>query len=160
MIETERAEVQLSQDLIAIVDIEDYERISQFKWSATRLGNGWGYYAIRRNGNTSQLMHRFILNLQSGDPSVDHINMDGLDNRKNNLRLATSTDQRANLRNYGGSSQYKGVYWNKSRGKWIAQIYKDGKHIQLGSFNVEKDAAKAYDEEAKKLFGTFARVNI
>jgi hypothetical protein len=92
---------------------------------------------------------------------VDHKYGDGLDNRKINLRIATEAQNRYNRRKTSKrtSSKYKGVYYKKQCSKYCAVIGCNGKKTFLGHFDNEIDAAKAYDEAAKKLFGEFARLN-
>jgi hypothetical protein len=157
-------EIRLSQGKIALVDDEDYERINKHKWAALKKPNT--YYARRTlsGGFPEQRhikMHREIMGLLSADGMVvDHINGNGLDNRKINLRVCT---QFQNMRNVpkqpGKSSIYKGVYWRKERHKWQVRIKINGKRIRLGHFDDEIKAARIYDEAANKYFGEFARLN-
>jgi HNH endonuclease len=92
---------------------------------------------------------------------IDHINGDCLDNRRENLRKATRSQNMANQPKIGGtwSSHYKGVTWFKQRQKWRAQIKIEGRNHHLGLFINEDDAAKAYDEAAFQAFGEFAHLN-
>ena len=91
---------------------------------------------------------------------VDHINNNGLDNRRCNLRLATRQQQNMNRKKLKGcSSRYKGVYWAKNRKKWCVRIEFNAKVMFLGYFESEIKAGKAYDEAAIKYFGEFARLN-
>jgi len=91
---------------------------------------------------------------------VDHKNNNGLDNQRDNLRPATySTNQFNQTKRANRSSQYKGVYLHKSRGKWMARIRKMYKETFLGYFDNEIDAAKAYDVAAKQMFGEYAKLN-
>jgi len=102
-------------------------------------------------------MHREIL-LVDGSQEIDHINGNSLDNRKANLRVCTHRQNTQNSgKREGCNSRFKGAYWNKNRGKWHARIGHRGKQIHLGYF--ESEAAKAYDEKAKELFGVFAHPN-
>ena len=92
------------------------------------------------------------------DDIVDHINQDPLDNRRQNLRLATRSQNAANLGPYANNtSGYKGVDFN--RGKWRARITQDGVRYFLGTFDTAEDAARAYDQKALELFGEFASLN-
>jgi hypothetical protein len=92
---------------------------------------------------------------------VDHINCDGLDNRKANLRICTQGDNMHNTRKYTKptSSQYKGVYWKKADRRWAAQIGLGGARIALGLFRSEEAAAAAYNEAATEHYGEYARLN-
>jgi len=93
---------------------------------------------------------------------VDHINHNGLDNRKANLRPATRAQNNYNkliVKHKESSSKYKGVTWKKENKKWLAQINFKGDYIFLGYFKDERKAAKAYDEAAKKYYSEFACLN-
>lgn len=142
------------RDGVARFDLEDADRILRHKWSSVRMGSR--VYAITRIAGRTTYMHRLILDAP-GD--VDHRNMDGLDNRRSNLREATRSQNMANSRSRGGSSQYKGVGWHKAAGKWKAAICIEGKSVHLGLFADEKDAALAYDRAASYAWGEYARLN-
>lgn len=105
-------------------------------------------------------MHRYLM----GDPTgleVDHINLDTLDNRRSNLRVATRSQNAANRRRQSNnSSGYKGVSWNKERKKWHAYICVGRKHITLGRFNSIVQAARAYNDAALTFFGEYAKLNV
>jgi hypothetical protein len=104
-------------------------------------------------------MHRMVVNAPKG-LFVDHINHNGLDNRKANLRICTNLQNLRNKRpKTGCTSEYKGVHWCKGRNKFRANIYLNKKAIHLGYFHDEIAAAKAYDEKARELFGEFAYLN-
>lgn len=91
---------------------------------------------------------------------VDHINHNGLDNTKKNLRVVTNQQNQMNKRKRKNtSSKYKGVTWHKQHKKWYAQIVFNGKHFYLGLFNNQKHAAILYDKKAKELFKHHARLN-
>ena len=108
------------------------------------------------------LMHREILGLVSGDGlSTDHINHDGLDNRRLNLRICTHQQNQMNQRKPMArkSSQYKGVSWEGRAGKWVSYINHSGKHIYICYCDNEQEAALAYDTKAAELFGAFACLN-
>jgi hypothetical protein len=139
----------------ALVDEEDYELVSQYKWCLLP-GHRTDYaqHSIRK-GKT-QLMHRLI----TGYKQTDHINGDGLDNRRCNLRPATHHQNGANQRiRIDNISGFKGVYFRKGRGYWVAQIGVDGKTIHLGHFDNRVNAARAYDTAALEHFGEYARLN-
>lgn len=145
-------EIYLSKGVSAIVDDEDYEWLNQWKWSYR------GGYAIRKDRDikTPIIMHRLIMNAPEGI-SVDHKNLNRADNRKSNLRLATSQQQQYNQRSRGGTSSYKGVSWKRNR--WCAKMNVDGKSLYIGMFLTEEEAAKAYDKKAKEIHGEFAYLN-
>jgi len=155
--------IQLTQGKYAIVDPEDYERLNKYKWHAVKSKNT--FYAVRRihigkNKWKHIKMHREIL-----DPPdhlyVDHINHKGFDNRKANLRTATHMQNSYNRIHFrkNSSSKYKGVSWKKRTKKWNVQISHNGKSKFIGSFDNEIEAAKAYDEAAKKYHKEFAVLN-
>ena len=157
--------IRLAQPRYAIVDPEDYERLSKYEWEARRARNS-PFYAARQDMNPSTrkyqlvFMHREIIEIGEG-LFADHINHNTFDNRKANLRPATQTQNNRNRRKFAGqsNSKYKGVYWKKHIKKWVAQIGVNRKVIHLGCFEKEKDAARAYDEGAKKYHGEFASLN-
>lgn len=104
-------------------------------------------------------MHRFIMNAQKGQ-IIDHINGNGLDNRKENLRFCTHRQNAYNLiTGTNKTSKYKGVHLLKNNGLWCVQIKIPNKRIRLGNFEREDDAALAYNEAAIKYFGEFACLN-
>ena len=147
--------IPLTQGLFAKVDDIDYERvINQSGWMAVFVGNR--YYA-RSNNQLGLYLHNFIM----GSKGIDHINLDGLDNQRSNLRPATKSQNAMNQgkRNTPTSSRFKGVYYNKGKNKWAAEIKKDGVKRFLGYFDFEEDAALAYDQAATEWFGEFARTN-
>lgn len=154
-------EIVLTQGKVTLVDDEDYDWLNQFKWYVIRPYKI--YYAQRHlkrkeNQRQHQYMHRLIMNAQLGQ-AIDHVNCDGLDNRKVNLRFATPSQNNGNWYKYAGSSVYKGVYWYKQTHKWRANINKDRRHLHLGYFDDEREAARAYDKAALELYGEYARLN-
>jgi hypothetical protein len=153
-------EIILKRGQIALVDDEDYERVNKLKWYAEKRRNT--FYARAYNPITRKpiRMHRFILNPKNNE-RIDHINNNGLDGRRCNMRIATNAQNLMNVakRLNGSSSKYKGVYWYKRYNKWGSHIGVDGKTIHLGFFINEIDAAHAYDNAAKRLFGGYAWLN-
>ncbi len=152
--------IWLTKGAFAIVDIEDYERLSKFKWQSSLRG-----YASRsewRSGkpNKMYLMHR-VINKTPDGLHTDHINGHIIDNRKQNLRNATNGQNRANSVKSTNSktSRFKGVCWDKQKRKWHAQITKNNKVYHLGRFHVEEKAAQAYDKAALEMHGEFALIN-
>lgn len=111
-----------------------------------------------RSGQTI-LLHKEILPPPAG-MVVDHVNHNGMDNRRANLRLATFAQNQANRRaTKGGTSQYKGVFLNGQNGRWSAKIIRKGVFKYLGSYSTEAEAAEAYDAAARLLDGAYACLN-
>lgn len=155
-------EIPLTQGKVALVDDEDYDRVIQHKWCAQKIENCW--YAttnIRVNDIKKPLrMHRLLLGLSFGDKhQVDHLNHNGLDNRRSNLRICTNAENRRNRRPSKKISKYLGVSWRKSNHKWASQITTNNRTINLGSFVREECAALAYDFAALKYHREFANFN-
>jgi len=149
--------IPLTSGKFAIVDAEDYDRLSRHKWYAARH-NGH-FYAQRQQGGKTIMMHREILNIPQG-LLCDHKNHDTLNNRKSNLRTCTPAQNQYNqLPRTGGTSCYKGVHWHRDHRRWEAQITYRGLQIHIGYYAYEQDAAIAYDDMAIELFGEFACLN-
>ena len=161
--------IPLSKSYVALVDDSDYEQVSQYKWYAIedrrKDGSLWNVYAGRKvrkpdGAQTTQLLHRFIMNVSDPKIQVDHRDSDGLNNQRENLRLATHVQNQGNARKRANaSSKFKGVHWRKRFKKWIAQIQIDGKRKHLGYFFSEIEAALAYDAAAREYFGEFCLCN-
>jgi hypothetical protein len=156
-------EIQLTRGKVAIVDADDFERLSKFKWCAIKSSKGKTWYARRwtARGKGKQapiLMHREILNILI-TVLLDHKNGNGLDNRKENLRISTCSQNNQNRsKPKNNTSGIKGVYWNKRNKKWMARIQANHKVHYLGYFHELEDAATAYYNEAIRLHGEFARL--
>lgn len=157
-------EIPLTKGKVALVDDEDYERLVAFKWQATCNSRKRRWYAtcninLPNGQQTKTRMHRFILNAPK-DLQVDHQNGDGLDNRRNNLRLATNSQNQQNRSlSPSSTSGFKGVSFHRGWNLYRARIYLDRKQISLGYFADARSAAIAYDASARKLFGKFAKTN-
>jgi hypothetical protein len=159
-------EIPLTQGKVALVDDEDYDRIvnSGYHWRATYTKGLWyataGYW---KDGKMHTIiMHRFILGLAKYQPFVDHVDGDGLNNCRANMREVTHTQNMQNRGKRKGSSQYKGVRLDLSKNyknPWRASIRNNGVLHDLGRYATEQEAACAYDREARNLFGEYARTN-
>lgn len=154
-------EIPLTRGMVAIVDVEDFPLVSAYKWRASPdCRTFYAHRGQRTNGRYKLIqMHRMILQPPSGI-DVDHINGDGLDNRRSNLRLATGSDNNANrIRLLTNTSGRRGVTWHRQAKRWQAGITRYRKRIHLGLFTDLDAAARAYDTAARALFGEFARPN-
>jgi len=170
-------EIQISRGLKVKVDDEDFalvtkrhERSGVRRWTAVMARCG-SFYAMSRRpkeaGGQMSSMAREILGLSVDDKrEVDHINGDTLDNRRANLRVVTKEQNNMNRRKRKGcSSKYKGVSLDRDHGRALWKAYiggksTGGKRIILGRFKKERDAALAYNEAAKELFGQYAKLNV
>jgi hypothetical protein len=154
----------LGDGIYTIVDEDVFYRLSHYKWHLKGCKAN-KFYAIADvkigPGRTRVVsLHREIMNNPKGF-IVDHLNNNSLDNRKDNLRPATRSQNRQNApkRKKNASSQFLGVSFHKEEKKYRARISIKGKRIHLGKFDNEIDAAKAYDAAARKYYGEHARVN-
>lgn len=149
-------EIALTQGQVALVDDEDYDKMSGRMWQIHTLG-----YARTTIEGRSCYMHRLVTNA-ARDEEIDHINGNKLDNRKANLRKATRFQNMQNVGpRYGGnkSSRFKGVYWDGSTNRWKALLTVARTKHRLGGFRDEIEAARAYDAAAKQHHGDFAWLN-
>jgi hypothetical protein len=158
-------EIPLTQGQFAIVDDEDYEYLNRFKWCAVYDKKMGSFYAARKGkcGNSENLkflsMHREIMNPPE-NMSIDHINHNTIDNRRCNLRICTQGQNVMNvIKRSDNTSGYKGVSWKKSANRWCAQLRANGKCVYSMYFTDKIEAAKAYDDVAKKFHGEFAYLN-
>jgi hypothetical protein len=152
--------IRLTRGKHALVDDEDYEELSQYNWQASPRRQTW--YAQRigyRNGRRTTIhMHCHLLKWHGG---IDHINHNGLDNRRENLRKATQSVNKQNTRKKSGTtSRYLGVSWSVSHKKWQVQIRIDGKSTYVGRSVSELEAARLYDKAALEHYGRQAQTNL
>ncbi len=151
-------QIKLTQGKFTLVDDEDFEWLNQFRWHYHT--NGAERIVTINKKRFHVFMHNVILKTPKGFFG-DHEDLNNLNNQRYNLRVATRQQNGVNRkRQPQNKSGYKGVAWNKLHEKWHAYIYNMGKQIHLGYFLTKKEAAKAYDQESKKLFGEFSRPNI
>lgn len=142
-----------------IVDSEDAARVLVRRWTLHRARSG---LYVKLVGHSTIMLHRFVLDLPQTPTKwdvVDHINKDGLDCRRSNLRIGSNSHNLANSERRPGSSRFKGVTWDASRSRWMAQIVVDEKHRYLGRFKDEVAAARAYNAAAFAAWGEFAFLN-
>jgi hypothetical protein len=153
--------IALTQNKFALVDDEDYLSLCKHKWYAAKYP--CNYYAFgkiitKNNVRLNIRMHRFILKPPPGK-QVDHINGNGLDNRRCNLRVCTNSENQQNRHKVCSNSGFKGVSWDKNENKWRTKIGVKGKTIHIGYYDEKLDAAHAYDVAANSYFGVFAKLN-
>jgi hypothetical protein len=157
-IEGDVAYVPLTQGYEAIIDAEDVPLVEGYNWCVSRISKTPNRYAQRCVGISpfTYMMHRVIMGVDDPKVHIDHIDGNGLDNRKVNLRFATALENQWNKgRNKNNSSGYKGVSYNKRAGKWKSRIKEDKKEIHLGYFDTPEEAYEAYCKAAKELHGEF-----
>lgn len=156
--------IELTKNKVAMVDDADYEWLNQWEWYAQK--GLLTFYAARRmtvsenTGHKQQYMHRLILNISDKATVTDHIDHNGLNNQRINLRACSQQQNMMNHKIQKHSSVFKGVSKEKNTGRWRGYIKVSGKRLHLGYFSSEEEAAFVYDEAAKKYFGEFARLNI
>lgn len=149
--------VYLGGDFSALIDHADLPLIEGQTWDPLRRGNGKIYARSRQQPHV--LMHRVILGAADGDV-VDHVNGNGLDNRRCNIRICSSGQNSQNSKAHRDSlSGFKGITWDKWKQGWKARISCDKRTVVLGLFPTAAEAAHAYDEAARRLHGEFARLN-
>lgn len=153
------AAIMLGHSSFTLVDEDDYEDLNQFFW----LKNSNGY-VVRKvylgNGRQAdERMHRRVM-MAPQNMEVDHRFRNRLDNRKSELRICTHIQNSGNARKrIKSKSQYRGVYWEPSGRKWIANGVENYIRVLLGRFVLEADAARAYDRWAYARWGEFAHLN-
>jgi hypothetical protein len=157
-------ELQLPCGRVALIDDADAPLLAHRRWvshtNATKTrSNGSKLYVVSYAGGRMVRLHRLLMDAPHG-VLVDHVNGDGLDNRRRNLRLTDHSGNRANAAACGGRSRFRGVTWDAQRGKWMARLEVDGRRLYLGRFDSELEAAEAWDATALECWGDMARLNL
>lgn len=160
MLNNKKFSIPLSKGFYSIVEENDYYHLIKYKWHIQTTKNGDSFYA---KNSSIGMMHRYLLGVNDKSLMVDHINGNTLDNRRVNLRICTRSqngmNQRPQRRKKDKMCLYKGVTQTGSKKKFQARLVLNKKHIYLGTFKTEEEAARAYDTKAKELFGEFANLN-
>lgn len=156
-------EIELTQNKYTTVDNEHYDWLSQYSWHIKQAKNRSDYAKFttpRKDGKQKTIhMHQILLWCPQGY-EIDHINGNGLDNRMENLRIVTRLQNSMNQHKKKiGKSKYKGITYDTRSNSWQARIGKNNQRFNIGTFKKEEDAAQAYDNKAKELFGEFACLN-
>lgn len=145
--------IALTQGMCAEIDDADYALVNEFKWHVTKRRTTW--YARTNVGRKQLFMHRLLL---PNVPRVDHVDRDGLNNKRSNLRPASTSENGGNSGlNRKNSSGYRGVC--RYRNRWLAFIGGKKRRTYLGSFATPEAAARAYDKAARERYGEFAYQN-
>ena len=141
-------------------DDKDHGLVSKYRWWSEKIGHTWYAKSTVKNPDgkrTSVYMHRLILSPKKGK-RTDHVNMNGLDNRRVNLRECSHSENLCNVGSRKGSKQiFKGVHFEHNG--FVASIRFNNVKTYIGRFKTAKDAALAYDEKAISIHGKFARLN-
>jgi len=149
-------EIPLKHGMIAKISDGKYNQAIQHTWRAVWIKDRW----YVRRGSDNMFLHRFVMGVTDPKILVDHRDGDGLNNQDDNLRVATQSQNMANQGKHKNNTiGYKGVVWDKRDKKFRAQISVQGKRLKIGYFEDPIDAARAYDEAARKYYGRFARTN-
>jgi hypothetical protein len=147
-------EIELTQGFKTIVDDSLYDELNKYKWCAHKMRNKT-VYATRL-----VRLHHLVIGFPPPGFVVDHINGNGLDNRRENLRFVSNQN---NIRNQGmnknNTSGYRGVSWHKGKQRWEAKIRVNNARLSLGRYKTAEEAAHAYDKAAKEYFKEFAKLN-
>ena len=146
-------EIKLTRGQYAMVDDKDFEWLNQWKWHATKTK--YQFYARRTTTlagkHIAQSMHRLILDAKKGE-EVDHMNRNSLDNRRENIKICTRSENNRNRQVFGGS-KHRGVCWNKGSKKWASYLITEDEKFYLGLFKEEKDASDAFNKKYKEIHG-------
>lgn len=161
LVDGDVALVTLTKGYTAVIDIADAALVEGVNWcAAVTPYTTYVKRCVRLGGrNVTVILHRILINPPQG-MEVDHIDGDGLNNRRSNLRLTTHSENCRNRRRRSDNkSGFKGVCWNNSRRKWQAQVHAGGKTNHLGYFTSAEAAHVVYCEAAARLHGEFARMS-
>lgn len=155
--------IPLTNNQYAMIDEEDFEKVNRISWHVRKGPKPYARGSIwnkKLKKNRLVYMHRYILDVLDTEDEIDHIDGNGLNNQRSNLRFCTKSQNNHNVPKKPNSlSKYKGVTYQKDRKKWAAMITVNYKSIFLGRFRTESDAAHAYNLAAIKYFGKSARLN-
>ena len=159
--------IKLTKGYETMVDDEDFEFLNQWKWHALKFKGGIVY--ATRTSNTFErqkgfpkniYLHRCLLNYPKNF-HIDHVDNNGLNNTRVNLRLVTHSQNQQNAKlSVKSTSKYKGVYYHKKNKRYAARIGFNHRQIHLGNFLTAIEAAKTYNKAAVKYFGSYARLNL
>lgn len=153
------ADVTLSTGQVAIVDEADLERLRPYRWHGEQWRSDGSWYAATYHRHGRITMHRLLLDARPGE-IIDHINGNGLDNRRSNLRLCSHDQNMHNVHQPSRSKHgYFGVKFDARCGKWIAGIKANNRTRYLGAYDSPEQAAAAYDGASRALFGPNSTLN-
>lgn len=156
-------EIPITQGYVALVDDDNYERLSQYRWYLAS-----GRYAARSGPRSKGehgpvFMHHDVAGKPGKGLEIDHINRNTLDNQRSNLRVATRSQNTQNTvrpkRGKPKSSQFRGVYWDKTKKSWRVAVTLNRKRVFITCRTSEVEAARLYDKMARHYFGEFALLN-
>jgi len=148
--------IKLTQNKYSLVDDSDYEELNKFKWYAKKVG--FIFYAYRSYKKKTISMHSYIVGTTKG-MVTDHIDGNGLNNQRKNLRMCSFSQNRMNVsKTKSNRSGFKGVSWWAARKVWRAFIYHNKEQVYLGTFKTKLGAYKAYCEACPKYHGKFSNI--
>jgi len=139
----------------AIIDIEDIDKCRIYKWCLQKGEDEWSDYAKTIANNKNLYLHKLVFSNEQYEDNleIDHINRNGLDNRKNNLRIGTKNKNKANVKQINNNSGFTGVCIHKTTNQWRAYVTVNYKSIHLGLFDNIEDAILARKNAEIKYFG-------
>jgi hypothetical protein len=152
------SEVRLYCGAVALVDDADLSLVAGYRWHIQQTSPDHRYAKTSLSERRTVLMHRLILSAPRGK-CVDHIDGNGLNNQRTNLRLCTTAENLRNRVRTRSLSGYRGVAWDHIHEKWQAHFTLNRKAVTLGNFKDPADAARCWDEAARKHYGAFGTFN-